>query len=430
MFEKEIAQLAAAIHEAVAAHKRAGSITTRTLVRVRRRDLSLKYHEDFGFAHFAPERIETKAWDWRDQETFLNSVVKDLEEYKSLASASGLNAAAIDDFARTVCAIIVSGLGDAELMEEVSAFGRQIESKPLPVKVVVFIDGLSISESPVAVSDHFVLRRPTPEDVAEYVYLDEYGGHSFPLGDAWFRVVGDCTFAALNTGPAQADFMRIVEALRLFRVGGVAANRYIMRSRHPGGGGILSGPSRYSRYAYTLSPADAAGLNRFLQEIAPLLPDPFQTNTVSSASQIAYTRYRDALFQAGPVENPITSAITALEALFLQSEPELRHRLAQRVSVFLRVLGTQADAPTTYQNVSECYGIRSTFIHGSSLKAKDRPQADSLAPVLLEYARQCVLAFFQIANTKEEILRQIDQAMIDPASVGDLAASLASVVHR
>lgn len=171
-------------------------------------------------------------------------------------------------------------------------------------------------------------------------------------------------------------------------------------------------------------------MNRFLQDIAPLLPDPFQTKTVSSASEIAYTRYRDALFQAGPVENPITSAITALEALFLQSEPELRHRLAQRASVFLRVLGTQVDAPTTYQNVSRCYGIRSTFVQGSSLKAKDRPQADSLAPLLLEYVRQCVLGFFQIVNTKEEILRQIDQAMIDPASVGDLAASLASVVHR
>lgn len=232
MFEKEIAQLATAIREAVAAHKRAGSIKTRTLVRVRRRDLSLKYHEDFGCAHFAPERIETETWDWRDQDPFLNSVVKDLGEYRSFASASGPNAAAVDDFARTVCAIVVDGLGDAELMEEVSAFGRQIESKPLHVKVVAFIDGLSISESPVAVSDHLVLRRPTPEDVAEYVYLDEYGGHSFPMGDAWFRVVGECTFEALNTGSAQTDFMRIVEALRLFRVGGVVANRYSMRSRH------------------------------------------------------------------------------------------------------------------------------------------------------------------------------------------------------
>jgi hypothetical protein len=113
MFEREIAQLATAIREAVAAHRRASSITTRPLVRVRRRDLSLKYREDFGFAHFAPERIETETWDWRNQEFSQNSAVKELREYKSLASALGPNADSIEHFARTVCFASLCGLGDA-----------------------------------------------------------------------------------------------------------------------------------------------------------------------------------------------------------------------------------------------------------------------------------------------------------------------------
>jgi len=122
--------------------------------------------------------------------------------------------------------------------------------------------------------------------------------------------------------------------------------------------------------------------------------------------------------------------MTALEALFLKNEPELSHRLAQRVSVFLRALGPQADARSTYDNVNKGYKIRSTFIQGGSLKPKDRPHADSLAPVLLEYARVCVLAFFQIPTRKDQLLKQVDRAMIDPAGVNELEASLASVVHR
>ena len=106
------------------------------------------------------------------------------------------------------------------------------------------------------------------------------------------------------------------------------------------------------------------------------------------------------------------------------------HRLAQRVSVFLRVLGTQVNALSTYGDVNKGYKIRSTFIHGGSLTPKHQPRADSLAPVLLEYARVCVLAFFQIPTRKDELLKQLDRAMIDPAGVNELEASLASVVHR
>jgi hypothetical protein len=246
--------------------------------------------------------------------------------------------------------------------------------------------------------------------------------------------VGEFLDDAVSTGAAQGEFLRTVEALRLFRVGGITTSRYGMRSRHPLLVGqwdvISSGPSRHSRFAYTLSASDAADLNRFLHDIVPLLPDPFQPDRAATETEIAYTRYRDALFQDGPSERTITSAITALEALFLKGEPELAHRLAQRVSVFLRVLGTRPDAGTTYGHVSRGYRIRSTFIHGNSLKAKDRPQADSLAPVLMEYARECALAFLQISAPKEEVLSQLDRAMIDPATVNGLAASLGSVAHR
>ena len=141
-------------------------------------------------------------------------------------------------------------------------------------------------------------------------------------------------------------------------------------------------------------------------------------------------RYNEALSQNGPPDQTITSAITALEALFLQGTTELTHRLAQRVSLFLRVLGSQTDAQITYKNVSKGYAIRSTFIHGGSLNPKDRPQAEELASVLLEYARASVLAFLQIVTPKAELLKQLDRAMIDPEGVRELQDSLTPVAHK
>jgi hypothetical protein len=430
MFEPEITRLATAVREAVTKRREAGSIATRRRVRVRRRDFNLKYHDDFGFAHFGPERSEMDVWDWHDQDVFQNSVVKELEEFKSLAAVVGTTAGMLEDFVRAISFASFHGLTDEELRERATALARQLEGQPLPVKVTAFIDGLSIAGSPIGISDSVILRQPTPEDVTEYFDFDEYGGFTFPLGETWFRVVGEFVFYAVNTGPAQIEFLRTVDALRLFRVGGVATNRYRMDSRHFLSGGILCGAGRHSRFRYTVSDSDANPLARFLKKIVPLLPDPLHLEQAATEIEIAHARYTDALFQSGAPERTITSAITALEALFLKNEPELTHRLAQRVSVFLRALGTQLDAAGTYGNVSKGYRIRSTFIHGGSLKAKDRPQAESLSAVLVEYARQCVLARFQMAVAKDELLGKLDHVMIDPSAANDLHTLLTSVEYR
>jgi hypothetical protein len=122
--------------------------------------------------------------------------------------------------------------------------------------------------------------------------------------------------------------------------------------------------------------------------------------------------------------------MTALEALFLRGEPELTHRLAQRVSVFVKLLGASASGQSIYEEIAKGYKIRSAFIHGGSLKSKDRPTADSLAPLLLDYTRRCILAFFQISTSKEDLLQQLDRVMIEPGGMEEVGASLAGVVYR
>lgn len=434
MHEQEIRQLAAEIRCRVAEYKGAHPNATRRLVRIRRPDFSLQYRDDAdaGINNFQPERIEEDSWEWRDQESFQESVVKSLAQYKALESALTCESRTLERFAQGICFASFQGINDGEMDARVNAFGREIEGKPLPVTVTAFIDGLSLDESPLKVSDRLSLRRPMREDVTEYPVLDEHGASSFPLGSASFRVIGEFVFDAVSVGPAQREFLRTLEAFRLFRLGGVSTGRYRMRSMHSFPGGVMTsgGGGRCSRYNYVLAASDCAPLSAFLRDLVPVLPDPLHAEKLKSEPEIAYARYRDALFQGGLAEQEITSAITALEALFLRGEPELTHRLAQRVSVFLRVLGTQTDATSTYKTVAKGYKIRSKFIHGESLKPEDRPTADSLARSLLGYARESVLAVFQLTTKKDELTTRLDRAMIDPAGESDLAASVAPVVHR
>jgi hypothetical protein len=434
MLEQEFEQLAKTIRQAVTKYRESSSTVTVRQVRVRRRDFSLVYGPDPEFANFKRERIEEDFWDWRDQERFHGSVIDGLQEFKSLVAMLGPKSRWVEGFARSISFASFQGLDDGELLERVNAIGRELDGRPLPVKVTAYINGLSINESPLVISDGFSLRHPIPEDTAEYVMLDEYGGFSFPpLAQTLFSVVGELVLDAVNTAPAQMEFLRRVNALRLFRVGGIASYRYSIYSRHfplMGGRVTNSGPGPLSRFAYTLSSSDAAALSNFLRDVVPLLPDPLRSDKITSERQIAYTRYTDAIFQEGPLERAITSAITALEALFLQEKTELGHRLAQRVSLFLRVLGTQSNAPSTFETIKRGYNIRSKFIHGGSLKAKERPEADSLAPVLMEYTRECVLACFQVLTPKDKLLDELDRAMIDTAGMNQLQASLAPIAHK
>lgn len=434
MFEEDILRLASAIREKVSNHKTEKSVPKRRVVRIRRRDFTLKYQDDFGFANFPPTRIEEDAWDWEDQERFAESVIKCLPEYESVASKVGANLGAVDTFSRQVAIASLRGLSDGDMSDRATTLGRELAGEPLAVKITAFINGLSLSDSPLIVSDELVLRRPTEEDLAEYILLDEHGGFSFPKGDTWFRVVGEFVFHCVSTGLAQTQLLRTLESLRFFRVGGVAASRYEMRSGHSflqGGGTRLFTPGQTSQFKYTLSSDDAAALAEFIRGVAPIVPDPLG-GTKTEPAEIACARYSAGLFHSGPSEEVATSAITALEALFLKREErsELSHRLAQRISVFLRVLGVQPDAVNTYKSIKKGYDIRSTYIHGGKVEQRDPKNINDLVRLLLDFARVSALAFLQIKASKTDLLDKLDESMIEPASTRSLEALLASVVHK
>lgn len=358
---------------------------------------------------------------------FFSNVLMALDGYKSLSAALAETKSdcvpSIDNFVRSTALASYKGLSDEKLAALVKKYEGQLNGV---VHLTAYIDGICISESPLVISDWMVLRRPVPEDMAEYVKQDGVGGIYGPKGWAFFRVVGE-----FNFGPsfemAQDHLLRILAALRLFRVGGVVSNRYWMKGSFLRPDRIIGMFGAPSTHFFTLSPSDSTSILQFFDDIVPIITEP---GSEASAIGIANSRYTSAILQNYPPEQVITSTVTALEALFLNNEPELKHRLAERVSIFLRLLGSQPDGYATYDTVSFGYRIRSKFIHGDSLKPKDQPEANRIAPMILEYARASVLAFFQLKMPKNELLKQLDRAIVDPSSVAALASQLASVKHK
>jgi len=205
--------LATAVRDAVALRKQCNEIVIKPFVQVRRRDLTLKYHDDFGFANLAPERVEGDSWDWQDQAQFQKTVLENLPEYRSLATSVGTKAHLLEVFVRITSFLSFHGLADTDLSERVTALARELGDQPLPVRVTAFLSGVSILKSPVVVERHGILRKPEPDDVTECIRMDDYGGVSFPLTEAWLTIVGDLTFEALSTGFAQKEFYRTLDAL-------------------------------------------------------------------------------------------------------------------------------------------------------------------------------------------------------------------------
>jgi hypothetical protein len=164
----------------VTKRREAGVIPTDRQVRVRSRDFSLKYREDFGFGNLPRERTEQQIWDWHDHQDFFDSVIRNLPEYKSLIAVLEPRRQdhGIESFARFISTRSFHCIDDEELLNLANTLGRELDGQALPVAVTAFIDGIGIDEPRVVVSDAFTLRKPTADDLAKNVEcIDEHGGN-------------------------------------------------------------------------------------------------------------------------------------------------------------------------------------------------------------------------------------------------------------
>jgi hypothetical protein len=185
---------------------------------------------------------------------------------------------------------------------------------------------------------------------------------------------------------------------------------------------ISRGPS------ITIEPNELDGLNRFIREFEPKVPESAMWGKTVDPLEIALRRYLDSIKGALVAEDQLLRAVMGLEALYLTDNSEMKFKLALRVSQFMGLMG--ANAFDASQVVSRAYRYRSSFVHGSVWTDAHRKDAEEALKLVWRYLRLSLLYWLveRISSDqkKEEFLKEIDASLIDDATRNGLRGKVES----
>jgi hypothetical protein len=183
---------------------------------------------------------------------------------------------------------------------------------------------------------------------------------------------------------------------------------------------------------------DVKGLQKFWKETSAMLPEEFfgfEDSVRLADLSFAYQRYSDALLRRGLLEARIANATAGLEAVYSDSSQEIGRFLALRTSKFLGLAGLN---PRRIKNMlSDAYGVRSSFVHGSRLSDKVKKKLEKKYGSLNEFLNEIldclrcsiVLVLF-LGKEKKELTRCIDEAMLDHEEEAKLQRALKRITRR
>ena len=142
-------------------------------------------------------------------------------------------------------------------------------------------------------------------------------------------------------------------------------------------------------------------------------------------------------FRTGKPETiQFVHAMISLEAL-LGDQTELRYKISIRLALLLGLLG--GNNLSVFEKTKKYYDTRSQILHGSSTLdlSENSEIGPEDIPIILKYSRQCILCFIIILtdksllgndrnSRKRDVLKIIDEAILDPIKRGVLEQKLKS----
>ena len=431
----ELWLLSKSIAEKVSEYKDSGKIVRIQRLYIKPKVDQFKYKEGGTSYRKSFNYVEKEEWHWKDQSDFLEKVIRQLPSYSKVVSEISkiyaVNESQADFWLSRFVQILVQkireSLTDEILIDDIATFVADLEKGPIEWKPKIWIDGVWLKEEEYEIYEGLRIRRPKPSDLEIEKPFDVL---PFGVASPGFREISsailELTYRSKSPNETQKEIERILNCLRLFRIGSVFSIRYEMRPKSfLAFGGTLSSGQRFSAtYKYPISKQDIPKLRDFIGKIKSLLPE--ETLQVKSGKidpiVVALQRYNDALLKPEVIESRITSAITCFEALFLRAEErtELSHKLSQRASALLRTF--EFEPLKVYNTLKQAYDIRSTFIHGSQITSEERKNAAKIAEKTLEYARASLLIFFQLKHLidKEKLIGRIDNSILEERAYSKL----------
>lgn len=372
--------------------------------------------------------VEKQEWHWKDQFDFIEKVIKRLPGYSEIlaeiAKKYKVNEPQADfwlsRFAQVLIQKIPEGVTDEDLVEDIAIFVADLEKSAVEWKPKIWIDGVWLEDEEYEIYEGLKIRRPRPSDVEIERPFDMI---PFQIAAPSFRefspAILELTYRSRRHRETQEEIEKILNCLRLFRVGSVFSIKYEMRPKSflASGGTISSYQRLAATYKYPITKQDIPKLRDLIGNIKSLLPKEILQVKSGKTDPIAIAlqRYNDALLKPESIESRITSVITCFEALYLKAEEraELSHRLSQRASVLLRSFDFKP--LEVYNTLIQAYDVRSTFIHGSQIESEERENAAKIAEKILEYARVSLLIFFQLKHLvdKNRLIGKIENSILE-----------------
>lgn len=329
--------------------------------------------------------------------------------------------------------------GDREdaLVAYVSLFLNDLNKGNTIWQARVWLEGVWLEDEEFRVGQDKVLRRPVaadfesqfPIDMSSYMDLAQPPSH--PSAILEFQML------CREYREPETIQKRLVDVLRLFRLGSIKLGIAEYTPHSIVDFGMKHGGDRGScLYRFGLMNSDKALFDRTFHAISPLLyaseSEPDQAFS-SSAVNLAFERYKEALLQLLKPDGRIAAAVTCLEALYLrgQERSELSHKLSQRVAM---VVGNFGFNPIeVYRQLKDAYNIRSMFVHGATLEKEEQQSTrdvDEICRKTLEYARISILVYLQIDQEqgKEKLITRLDHALLDEKARHKLKEQLQRLV--
>jgi len=318
---------------------------------------------------------------------------------------------------------------DMLISKETDALLRNLKDCRTDFAVTVWLCGVQPADEALAIRAGATLRQLTADDLTELLQGYPFGLDTVPHEAS----ILELALRARNHMDARDQVDRIVHTLLLFRLCSAHCEGLALPpfgfSLPSQQRSILREAPRACHYRCTIGTADITALDRFTTKIGPLLPFPRhdQARKVSPIS-VACEWFTKSVLSSGNVEARIMAATACLEALLMDKEAELSHRLSERAAALLRHAGH--NPREVYDNVRSAYDIRSRYVHGSAMDRKQAPSATSLARNLAEYCRLALSIFIQLSATrpKKEIVRILDDSIFEAKALDDLRSIIGNEV--
>ena len=220
----------------------------------------------------------------------------------------------------------------------------------------------------------------------------------------------------------QERVQELLQLLRLFRVGSVSSSHVMLIPDSYLGFSSSQYNSQTIPLAvsYAFNEEDAKPFERFVRDFERILKLVRKgSNPALGPLVIGISRYNSALLESKSYETRIVDVISALEAILLDDNQELRYKLSMRTAGLLQSF--TEDPTEVLKSVSLAYEIRSLYLHGHKAKASTA-ELKAVADGILEWCRKVLLISLKMMPPigHDAFVKRVDDALVDPKKMTTL----------